>query len=278
MTWAGISQYVYYKTGYPKLYSPAPISELLCRTNIGGDIRLGDLRFPYDVFCVLLEKNFEIEPGVSLKAVKITNLKSKFAKTCMSELVHEAVALRYAGLNILSDALQQEFEKVSSKVMLEFEIGNDSKVLQCSMKLSDSITNFLDHVEPQQEITAKITAKLVNFAAALLLRNHCRPETIVPFKLPRSERYQHKGNRESFRILTYPWKKSIKEGPTEEQKQAMENLEKSDLEKRKVKAHVRGFVYRTLRDERFKRNPDGTLRIIEVEPCLIHPEDFNLTE
>jgi hypothetical protein len=252
------------------LYAPAAIAELLRRTNIGGDIRLGDLRLPYDVFCVVLERDFEIEPGTVLRAVKITALKSRLAKACLKELFKEAMYEKFGVRDFEMPGFVKQFEDC---VTLEFDVvgpNGQPQILQFSVWLSETIGCFLARAKREREFMAK----LVNFSAAILLRNHCRPETVVPFKIPRSERFKHKGNRESFRILTYPWKKSVREGPTEEQRETLEKLDQE--ERRKVKAHVRGFVYRTLRDERFRRNQDGTPRIIEVEPCIIHPEELDL--
>ena len=278
--WGGMSQYVYHKTGCPKLYAPTAIAELLRRSNIGEDIRLGDLKFPHDVFCVVLERDFEIVPGIPLTAVKMTNLRSRLARSLANELIDEAVTEKLGLRNKTPETtkkilatFESHFEKMTARVLVEFDIckGEERKIVRFFMGLSSSIAELMARVPGEHDLEEK----LVKFAAAILLRNHCRPETVVPFSIPRSERYQHKGNRDSFRIMTYPWKKTVRTGPSDEQRQALGMLER---ETRKVKAHVRGFVYRTLRDERFKRNPDGTPRIIEIEPCLVHPEEFELED
>jgi hypothetical protein len=114
--------------------------------------------------------------------------------------------------------------------------------------------------------SSKLAPNVAHLVAAILLRWSCRPETVVPFTMPRSQRYQHKGNREAFRLFTYPWQKQIRP----EGEAAIEELGG----RAKVRAHVRGFVYRTLRDERYRRNEDGSYRVVEVEPCIIHPEEY----
>lgn len=39
---------------------------------------------------------------------------------------------------------------------------------------------------------------------------------------------------------------------------------------RVVRPHYRGWVLRTLRHERYKRNPDGSIKVVLVPPCAIH--------
>jgi hypothetical protein len=111
-----------------------------------------------------------------------------------------------------------------------------------------------------QEVEAM--AKSMKIAAAAMLYYSARPELVSEYKLPRSQRYEFRGERSEFRRMRLPGVKKIP-------------AERGGLVPGtgSPKApHYRGWVMRVLRDPRYKRNEDGTFKTVLVPPTAIHPE------
>lgn len=106
------------------------------------------------------------------------------------------------------------------------------------------------------------TLEGVHIAAAAMLYHAARPELVAPYTMPRSQRYEFRGERSNYRKLTLPGVKMLRD-PSHPVSVGVGSAKSP---------HYRGWVMRTLRDPRYRRNEDGTYRTVLVPPVAIHPE------
>ncbi len=107
----------------------------------------------------------------------------------------------------------------------------------------------------------KALIKASKLIAACWILYSARPEWVSPFTLPRSQRFQH-GNaeiRKNYRRIMLPAVKHI----------SLPTYAGTETG-REVIGHYRGWVYRVLRNERYKRNDDGTFKTVVVPPCVVN--------
>lgn len=104
----------------------------------------------------------------------------------------------------------------------------------------------------------------IQIAAAAMLYYSARPELVSEYKLPRSQRYEFRGERSGFRRMTLPGVKHIRPPGSE-----IAGVHGTGSSKA---PHYRGWVMRVLRDPRYKRNEDGSFKTVLVPPTAIHPE------
>jgi len=102
-----------------------------------------------------------------------------------------------------------------------------------------------------------------NMVAALLMLWRSRPEFLVEAMLPRSERYQFKGDRSLIRTWKFPDKLIVRKPHGE-----------SEPTGRHVKAHWRAGHFRHYRHERYAREPDGSVKVEFIAPCVIHADEL----
>jgi len=106
----------------------------------------------------------------------------------------------------------------------------------------------------------------LRFAAKACMLYAARPEFVVPFEMSRTQRYQFgdaKSRKDSMFRIMFPDKKVIRPKP--------EGYHANQTG-RTMPYHIRGWTLRTLRHERYSRNPDGTLKVVLVAPMEINPE------
>lgn len=99
----------------------------------------------------------------------------------------------------------------------------------------------------------------------LMMLWRSRPEFIVPAKLTKSERYPEfkNGDLKQIRMWKFPdklivRKPSVQAAPTG----------------RHVKAHWRAGHFRHYRNERYEREPDGSVKVEFILPCMVHADEL----
>jgi hypothetical protein len=91
-----------------------------------------------------------------------------------------------------------------------------------------------------------------------------RPECVVDANLPRSERYNFGGERKIIRTWKFPDKLIIRK-PREEA---------GAPTGRHVRAHWRAGHFRHYRHERYEREPDGSVKVEFILPCMVHADEL----
>lgn len=99
--------------------------------------------------------------------------------------------------------------------------------------------------------------------AALVMLWRSRPEFVVDVALPRSERYQFKGDRKLIRTWKFPDKLIVRKPHGE-----------SAPTGRHVKAHWRAGHFRRYQHERYERELDGSVKVEFIAPCVIHADEL----
>ena len=277
-----LAEYLFFQFGQPACYIPAHLAELFMRSKY--EVKSESLRLPIDSFQLILPAGYQLDDGTYLQALHILRVKSK--------LCHSFVArLRAALPDVLLavEAARQDAERLAILPYLpdlaanlddfvEYAAGRtyifpwiDNKQIG-GMPLNADLTNLPKPLGIKgtsgrhlTEVSAHAAQQLT---VAALCRYTARPETVKDYTLPRSERYNHKGDKSQKKIFCFLDPKVVSQRagkPGEEPAYS-------------VKPHVRGFVYATLRDERWYRKnplkPGEPLRIQEREPTIIHPELF----
>ena len=276
-----LRDYIFMRSDRPTFFVPSFMADLMLAGSISPEVVAKQVKYPYDVFSLVFERGFEIVPGIPLRWIQLSNLRSKLARQWFLELF-EGPALEVGeSPGGLADAMMGGYAN-----MLQFlidigrtgpgEFSHDARPVDVAVMLSQHLLDkpwLSDHRRTAEDKLGKVSdeeqqlsIRIEHLVLSLLLRMTCRPEMMVPLVLPRSDRYNFKGNRKAFRIFHYDAKRVCDNRP-----------DNTGEPKWKVRPHVRGFVYRTLRSDRYRRNPDGTHRIVEVEPCVIHPEEFKPT-
>jgi len=108
-------------------------------------------------------------------------------------------------------------------------------------------------------------AVVKKLAAALLMLWRARPEFVAPVKLPKADRYLEfsRGDLKLIRTWKFPDKLIVRKPQGE-----------SDPTGRHVKAHWRAGHFRHYRNERFAREPDGSVKVEFIAPCMIHADEL----
>ncbi len=115
-------------------------------------------------------------------------------------------------------------------------------------------------VAPCGESAWCATLKVV---VSLIMLWRSRPEFVVDVSLPRSDRYRFKGDRKLIRTWRFPDKLIVRKPQGE-----------SESTGRHVKAHWRAGHFRHYRHERFAREPDGSVKVEFIAPCMIHADEL----
>lgn len=130
--------------------------------------------------------------------------------------------------------------------------------------------NWRKYTEPSEPSSDQVTAeeaaanqKSIKIAAAAMLYYSARPELVRNYQLPRSQRYEFRGDRTGFRRMLLPGVKTVRTPSV------LTDVYGTGSPK---SPHYRGWVIRVLRDPRYKRNEDGSFKTVLVPPTAIHPE------
>ena len=148
-----------------------------------------------------------------------------------------------------------------------------SSVLPLSMPLKDGMeiirrpSNAVHDSRLDSDLIENISDRIIKITVASIFYFNARPDLYVAHALSRDQRYRFPGDakdRMNMRRVMLPMEKKVHPAATA--------THGSGTAKR---PHYRGFVLRTLRDERYQRNQDGSFKTVLVEPTVIHPEMMN---
>lgn len=253
-----LSSYLYIKTGRPRWLVSTEMARILADIPIDPD--LSHVQWARDAMTLVFERGTVID-GIPLRWIRIYCPRSKLSREI----------IKYA-LNI------EITDEAANALFLECDCGygDDRQCREDRPTGEEDIIQYrlipLGNINGDKDIGLRTEEKPLHdrimnlatkIAASAMLLHAARPEFFVQANLPRSERYHFVGgaaSREHISMVTFPLVKKVAIGQTDSA---------NGMSKRH---HYRGWVLRTLRHERFQRNPDGTCRVILVEPCEIHPE------
>jgi len=269
------AEYLYHRTGRPRWYIDSDLYDLLKTAKIDTDI--SNIPFTHDSFSIIFQRD-QLVSGLPLKCIRATWARSQ----------QSLDLLRHLFVHNLTD---QVFNLMRSTIVIQVRIGVDDLEgihAMFSTQLASEIGLCVGCVrDPSREeyhlsadtlaacerkfgsrfglgAVQKTIAEAVKIVCSAMLYQAARPDLFVPYTLPRSQRYRVQGDREKITRVRLPGVgvKRIYD----------RTAVAAEAFGRTMPPHYRGWVLRTLRDPRFKRNPDGTVRVILVEPCAIHPE------
>lgn len=284
-------EYLWLKMDRPACYVPLHLAELFRRSNF--DVDINSLRLPIDSFMLMFPKEFRLSDGTPLDQVHIFNLRSSLAEKMVDGAAKEILSTAELEAEAASAKTESELERVeilggqcalfdsyrdiTRQCLFLVPYFDGAQIGGRAMRLGQQVKsepNFREIKRPgasRRKLPAETILEACNIAIASLCRYTTRPETVKDFVLPRSERYNHKGDKKQKKIFCFLDPKIVNLTGYGKAGEAGEPTYS-------VKPHVRGFVYATLRDERWYRKnplkPGEPLRIQEREPTIIHPEAF----
>ena len=240
--------YVYVKLGRPRWYIDARMFELLSEAEIDADIE--NIFFPFDAMTLVFERGCVLKSGEPLRWIRFGRVRSDMClgmlETAFGDILSPGENIKYFSQFPLSGSVETGFSRNTRQSDLDTKI-EDAAATMFLIKNTAEI-EFTSRVNEAEKI---IKTAMLYYAA--------RPELNVAYSPDRSDRYAIIGDRCNIRRVLLPNIKYIGQ-------KVSNNSHKSTA------PHYRGFVLRTLRNERFKRNSDGSFRTILIPPCAIHPE------
>jgi hypothetical protein len=249
--------YLYECYGRPKWFIDSNVMELLCSLKLEEDDLTG-IFFPHDVFSLVFEQ------GTMLNGWPLRNI-----RVCRPLAKSTYEFTKAIGLTVYAELPKNRYDRIP--LTLFTDTGEDSKTGVRSWATPHESMVKLHWTRPLDDrageslrVQTSLTKEEVDFqckvsalmASALLYRS-ARPESVVNYQLPRSCRYNYRGDKSTYRRILAPTSvysaKTGASGGTGSPKAG----------------HYRGWVFRTLRHERYKRNDDGTFKTVLVEPTAI---------
>ncbi len=260
-THAGIIHMDFVKYGRPTYLVSKELFDTCMELDVSQEDRSRSFeKLPYDCFALCFER------GVTLRANGETHeLYSIFI--CKNALqTHDTAPLLNAVKEKLGDAEASNLREQIAETQESFR--GRPFCMTCVDKnatagLCDNIALDLEEftIPEGHEAGARL---LLQITAALIMLWRSRPEFIVPVKLPRSERYDFKGDRSNIRTWKFPDKLIVRQ-PKEGE---------SVPTGRHVKAHWRAGHFRHYRHPKFAREADGSVKVEFIAPCTVHPDEL----
>lgn len=250
-----ISEAFYHHINRPRWLVDEPTAALLRRLKIDPDMR--GLPWPHDVFTLVFERGISAVNGrremgagtTELAWIRVAPMRSEMARRFERQLLADA---RIEMINVRPDEVL---------VVAGIGPGGDTRIT-FPMSLADAHADIERKagtltdaaVDGIRAVCRKLVASAVLYWAA-------RPTYISTISLGRSQRYKFGSakQRESLRRIRLPDTLTLHV-----------HGGGGEAQGGKKRPHYRGWVIRTLRDPRYKRNADGTLRCILVAPVAIH--------
>lgn len=254
------AEIVFLQTGSPRWFVSKEIFDVVKTIDLQGYDQFEDALnvLPYDAFSIVFEKGCITEecvignlppdnlvPGTSVKvelqSVFLAQLKSKQSRDILAcsdfELPKRRVFL----------------QRINGMVLAKGNFLNvlDEKLFNASVS---------GHIRKSESYGLEDLC-VARIVVALLLLWRARPTFFVPAEQNREERRAYRGNSNLRRQIVFPELRRV--------------YAPGRSCERNVSAHYRGWVLRTLRHPRFKRDENGNPRVIFVPPCAIHAEKLN---
>jgi hypothetical protein len=268
-----MTEWLYVKLGRPRWLIDRQMLELLDTCKVDAD--LSGVVFTHDVLTLVFEEGVKIN-GIPLEWIRVCAVKSKmaekairdfFPKDCINERAFSAInfTVCFRGYHKEDGKISLDPRTWHKQPRLGYEEGRMWREYGSEKYISDPDRWDFDNETLTRESFRAFMFKAAKVAAAAMVYQHARPDLVTPFTLPRSERYKQHGERENISLIRLPRKlggakKIISSPPVE------------GASGKIMSPHYRGYVLAVLRDERFKRKPDGSFNTVLRSPCAIHPE------
>lgn len=250
-----LAELVWYEFSRPVWFVDRQMLELLETAKIDDD--LSGIHWPHESLYLCFEEGSKLD-GFDLRSIMVF--------VPRSDLV-----LRIGKKAVQSDYFKTEFLGKLIGTWTDCMPGPLYTIRQDGyIRSRDRLYNWRKYTEPSKPFCDQVTAeeaaanqKAIKIAAAAMLYYSARPELVRDYQLPRSQRYEFRGDRTGFRRMLLPGVKTVR-APS-----ALADVHGTGSPKR---PHYRGWVMRVLRDPRYKRNEDGSFKTVLVPPTAIHPE------
>jgi len=245
----------------PTWFCDKTMLELLRSARIDDDLR--NIHWPSESLYICFEKGCELN-GFDLRSIMVFTPRSEIT----ADTIRRAVR-RSGGPN--TEVVPHQMMNTLIGVWVDCLEGPEYELRQDGfLKTRNRLYLWRRYERPNDpdekmenvdERERRAIHEGMHIAAAAMLYHAARPELVAPYQMPRSQRYTFRGDRSNFRRMTLPGVKVIHDP----------SRESAGVGSPKA-PHYRGFVLRTLRAPRYRRNEDGTFRTVLVPPTAIHPE------
>ncbi len=275
------SDWLWHKIGRPQWYVDDKVFELLESCTI--DENLTGINFSHDTFVIVFQHG-QLIRGVPIFAIKMSFIRSDLGKSMIQKMfgaldsrisdyiICEATLGIYGAmidgkLVCTTDsnvAMNYQMSKFASPIPNVSESAGTKFHLMRSPPEDDSSTGgaISRYAYVDEAKTKLVLRDALKIGCAAMLYRDARPDLIIPYTLPRSQRYGVPGDRSSIQRAMLPSIKYVRDGISST----------PEVPSHTKSPHYRGFVLRVLRNQKYKRKPDGSFRTILVPPCAIHPE------
>jgi hypothetical protein len=209
---------------------------------------ISSLAIPYDSFQVCFEDSVKFDGlKVKLNRMKIATINDRMCRTCEYGVSDPNFKMLLGNKQLLvcSDFGEKE-QPYGDTVTWDFSRNLDSPYTGRDVLTED------EH---------KAAGFAMEFAIKIIMLWNARPEIVRDYKYMQRTCFalnKHMQSMKHYNIIKMPdslivYNKNKNSQPTG----------------RTVSPHFRGYVLRHLRNERYKRNDDGTIKTVLVEPCLV---------
>ncbi len=251
-----MAELIWYEYNRPVWFVDKTMTELLLTAKIDDD--LTGIHFPHECVYLCFEQGTKIE-GFDMRSIMLFVPRAEQTV----KMIHKATG---------DNSVVAQFMGKLIGTWTDCLDGPEYEILQTGMIRSrNRLYNWRRYTEPAPDseavgVTDQEKAAMrrsIQIAAAAMLYYSARPELVSEYQLPRSQRYEFKGERSGFRRMTLPGIKHVRPQST-----AIAGMGSGSPKS----PHYRGWVMRVLRDPRYKRKPDGSFETVLVPPTAIHPE------
>jgi hypothetical protein len=242
-----ITEYLWVSYGRPTWFIHEEVFEMLKTLQL-STADLTGVFFPQDVFSMVFPYGSMIRDK-PLRSIRVFVMHAQTTRDLMAQLKPYTIKRAEDHLTLVVDA------------------GENAKSGICSWDagpvgtLKWTVTRPLDMLGPwknmkMNEEEISYMDECVRIVAAAMLYRNAKPDHFVDYTLPRSQRYNFKGDRKKHRRFLMPKSLERKDGQSRDTG-------------RTVAGHYRGWVLRVLRHERYRRNEDGSCKTVLVEPTAV---------
>ena len=259
-----LCEYVYIESGRRDLHVSSEILDILMTLKIEDKkINFEEIMTPWDSFCLVFERGTKFN-DIPFRFIMVSRMRSQISFSQIREIVNLAPETEEALSRTICLSIDCGLSgRTNICDFMENRPIDDSTIYSMSCPIETPFCEWVGAGEDQR----KIGETAIRIVASALMLFAAKPTFIVPYKLPRAQRYQHFGN-----AITRTNKCRIMFPKTIIGREAPLHQECVEQMGHRQPYHIRGGSLRALRHEKFKRNPDGTIKIILVEQYEVHPE------
>ena len=259
-------EYLYIKMGRRRWFVSQEMFETINSLQIDDKkLNFNEIQVPYDSMAFVMERGCELE-GLPFRFMVFSYPRSEIAFGILNDFACDLSGFNGV-VSTLVDFGMSGILGPDGKCIADFDQdrpATDAILVGAGSEASCPVMEGRFDASNGKNIVGEKAFNAANrFAAKALLLYNARPEFVAPFELSRTQRYEfgNAATRKNIHRVMFPDKKIIRP-----------NGRGSVPSGKQQPYHIRGWSLRTLRDERFARNPDGTLKTILVAPYEVHAE------